>query len=125
MKFNPVQSILFIVAFFGNYEINAAENKFVRYGPPLKQDVERMMVPDTQLSACVELCALRPWCKVAGYHSKARICELYFETINIDESYCERDTCQSMMYLNREDFSGDVSFLRVKQYFCELIYFYN
>ena len=75
------------------------------HGAPLSENTPRFILFEKSLKECLNECALRPWCKVVGYH-RYGFCEIFFGKISSDEAKCSKDDClerdASMMFVERE-----------------------
>ncbi|KAH3813365.1 hypothetical protein DPMN_141821 [Dreissena polymorpha] len=85
------------------------------YGPYLEDIVERVMIglPQQSFSDCVKKCALRPWCKLLGYHRMALVCELHFDLKILEHISAFGGNPKTMMYIRREDLKTEVSVIKL------------
>lgn len=100
--------VLTILTFTIYQRASAVEYTNFWNGAASKAHQEKVVFLQKSLSECITLCALRPWCQVAGFHQKAMVCELYFEDVSVCEEAGEHCQLQSMIFIKRADITDDV-----------------
>ncbi|KAH3813287.1 hypothetical protein DPMN_141740, partial [Dreissena polymorpha] len=95
----------FILLFCFTDATETCDFESATYGPYLEDIVERVMIglPQQSFSDCMKKCALRPWCKLLGYHRMALVCELHFNLTILDHIRAFGGNPNTMMYIRREN----------------------
>ncbi|KAH3715809.1 hypothetical protein DPMN_058522 [Dreissena polymorpha] len=82
------------------------EYKSSWFGPPMGDNIPRVIQVQKSLTECLNACALRPWCKVVGYH-RYGMCAIFFDIISSAVEQCNNGDCQEqdqrIIYVERED----------------------